>query len=74
MQRQTCMNLSNGDKQVTSEQKHIIYSCSSAWCGAMNEFWLVAPRMHCNMLYICHHCWDLCMTLLRLSWCRVWCS
>jgi len=26
--------------------------------GAMNEFWLVAPRMHCNMLYYCHHCWD----------------
>jgi len=25
--------------------------------GAMNEFWLVAPRMHCNMLYDCHHCW-----------------
>jgi len=25
--------------------------------SAMNEFWLVAPRTHCNMLYYCHHCW-----------------
>jgi len=26
--------------------------------GAMNEFWLVAPRIHFNMLYYCHHCWE----------------
>jgi len=26
--------------------------------GAMNEFWLVAPRRHCNMVYYSHHCWD----------------
>jgi len=26
--------------------------------GAMNEFWLVAPRMQCSILYYCHHCWD----------------
>jgi len=26
--------------------------------GAMNKFWLVAPRIHCNMLYYCHHCWE----------------
>jgi len=26
--------------------------------GAMNEFWLVASRLHCNLLYDCHHCWD----------------
>jgi len=26
--------------------------------GAMNEFWLVEPRMNCNMHFKCHHCWD----------------
>ena len=25
--------------------------------GAINEFWLVAPRMQCNMLFDGHHCW-----------------
>ena len=25
--------------------------------GAINEFWLVEPRMQCNMLFDGHHCW-----------------
>jgi len=29
------MNLSNGDKHITSEQKLIIYSCSNELMGAM---------------------------------------
>jgi len=35
--------------------------------GAMNEAWLVASRIHCKMLYNCHHYWD----SQADSWCRL---
>jgi len=49
------MNLSNGDKQIT--QAHYLFM-QQCMMGAMNEIWLVAARMHCNMLYKFKHCWD----------------
>jgi len=43
------------EKNIKSEHNLFIPQCMM---GAMHEFWLVAPRMHCNVLYYCHHCWD----------------
>jgi len=41
------MNLSNGDKHITSKHKLILYSCSNAWWNALWH----ALYVHCNMLY-----------------------
>jgi len=47
------MDLSYGDKQIISEQKLIIYSCSNAWWEPWMSFdWWHPECFICNMLYI----------------------
>jgi len=42
---------------MVTKKAHYLFM-QQCMMGAMNEVWLVASRIHCKMLYNCHHYWD----------------